>query len=98
MAGTRTTWELVGELDEEVSKEGRVVVDVEAPLRPFGSMPTPPKGVPVMTDALMQKGRAMSPLLHNPALDEVTDEALVALQSLDISIDTASASGEGEAL
>ena len=28
----------------ELSDEGRVVVDVDVPLRPFGSMPTPPKG------------------------------------------------------
>jgi hypothetical protein len=29
----------------ELSEEGRVVVDVDAPLRPFGALPTPPKGI-----------------------------------------------------
>ena len=29
----------------ELSDEGRVVVDVDAPLRPFGALPTPPRGV-----------------------------------------------------
>ena len=30
----------------ELTDDERLVVDVDAPLRPFGAVPTPPRGVP----------------------------------------------------
>jgi hypothetical protein len=58
------TWELIGETEGSA----RVLVDVEAPLRPFGAMPTPPKGT---TAALpTQKGHRLPPIGRDLLSDE----------------------------
>jgi hypothetical protein len=82
------TWELVGDLDDEVptapdgvpaiggpatrspAPGGRVLVDVEAPLRPFGSMPTPPKGTPRAPMQPPQRGHSL-PRLRSDEGDAV---------------------------
>jgi hypothetical protein len=55
------TWEILDDLDEEAPRESvRVFVDVEAPLRPFGSIPTPPRGS-ARIQVSPQKGHALPP-------------------------------------
>lgn len=58
------TWELIGESEGSA----RVLVDVEAPLRPFGTMPTPPKGSVRLLPP--QKGHRLPPLPYEMRSDE----------------------------
>lgn len=59
------TWELVtpDDIDEETPPEGmRVVVDVDAPMRPFGAAATPPRGTRKET-AVLPRTRTPLPTL-----------------------------------
>ena len=57
---------VVWELSELSAEDGVVVVDVDAPLRPFGTVPTPPRGT--------ARESAMRNVPHtNPAAKEGTE-------------------------
>ena len=61
---TAVTWELIGETEGSA----RVLVDVEAPLRPFGAMPTPPKGTVHLLPP--QKGHRLPSFSREPTSSE----------------------------
>ena len=61
------TWELL----EDDSGPRRILVDVDAPLRPFGSDPTPPRGTPLPS----QLGGSKA--LANGIDDETEDNVLL---------------------
>jgi hypothetical protein len=50
------TWEL----PDEPEQATRIVVDLVAPLRPFGSSSTPPKGIAAEEPMPEQRGRRLS--------------------------------------